>query len=156
VEKDYLIRRTDLAALVRGALRSHAAYLITHKISVQTEDLAHTVFTDPKWVTFILRQLMDNSVKYGCKKLEFFGVENENSVSLFLRDDGDGIPKQDVERVFEKGFTGENGRRYGHSTGLGLYLCRKLCLRLGLRIALTADAGQGVTVEIVFPGGAFE
>jgi signal transduction histidine kinase len=90
-------------------------------------------------------------VKYGCSGLEFSGVQNENSVSLFIRDDGVGISEKDIDRVFEKGFTGENGRRFGRSTGLGLYLCKMLCDKLGLGIAIASKPGEGVVAELIFP-----
>ncbi|MDR2087984.1 MAG: sensor histidine kinase [Clostridiales Family XIII bacterium] len=151
VENDYLIRRADLAELLHNTLKNGAKYLIAHRIRIQTKDLSHTVFTDPKWLSFILWQLIDNSVKYGCKNIAFSAVQNEHSVSLFIRDDGAGISEKDIGRVFDKGFTGENGRRFGRSTGLGLYLCRKLCSKLGLDISLESAPGEGVTVKLAFP-----
>jgi signal transduction histidine kinase len=151
VENDFMVRRIELGELLNGTLRNGAAYLIAHRIRIRTEALSHTVFTDPKWLSFILWQLIDNSVKYGCRSIEFSGAQDARSVSLFMRDDGVGIPEQDVGRVFEKGFTGENGRRFGRSTGLGLYLCKKLCAKLGLDISLSAAPEKGVVVRIVFP-----
>jgi signal transduction histidine kinase len=151
VEGDYLIKQTDLASLVSGALKTAARRLIANRIRVRTGDLSCVVFTDAKWLDFILRQIIDNSVKYGCKKLEFYGRQNANSVSIFIQDDGAGIPDQDIGRVFDKGFTGENGRRFGRSTGLGLYLCGKLCAKLGLEISVASRPGEGARVEIVFP-----
>jgi signal transduction histidine kinase len=153
VENDFMIRRIALSEILNGALRNGAAYLIAHRIRIRTEALSHTVFTDPKWLSFILWQLIDNSVKYGCRSIEFSGAQNARSVALFLRDDGVGIPEQDLGRVFEKGFTGENGRRFGRSTGLGLYLCKKLCTKLGLDISVSAAPDKGVVVKIVFPAG---
>ncbi|MDR0445629.1 MAG: sensor histidine kinase [Oscillospiraceae bacterium] len=157
-EQDYVIKRTELSALVGGALKSNARYLIARRISVDTERLTHSVLTDAKWIAFILGQLIDNSVKYGCTQLEFESAQGDGSVSLFMRDNGVGIPSGDIGRVFSKGFTGENGRVFGRSTGLGLYLCRKLCLKLGLEITarrrpVTAeDEGQsGTEIEIIFP-----
>jgi signal transduction histidine kinase len=151
VEDDCMIRRVALAELLADTLKNRAKYLIACKIRVRMKNLAHTVFTDPKWLSFILWQLIDNAVKYGCKNIEFSGVRKDRSVSLFIRDDGVGIPEQDVGRVFDKGFTGENGRRFGHSTGLGLYLCKKLCTKLGLGLSLSSAPGKGVVAEIVFP-----
>jgi signal transduction histidine kinase len=150
-ENDYMIRRIDLSELLNGTIRSGAKYLIGRKIRIRTKDLSYTVFTDPKWLSFIMWQLIENSVKYGCGSLEFSGVQNENSVSLFIRDDGVGISEKDIDRVFEKGFTGENGRRFGRSTGLGLYLCKTLCDKLGLGISIASKPGEGVVAELVFP-----
>jgi signal transduction histidine kinase len=151
VEDDCMIRRVALAELLADTLKNRAKYLIERKIRVRIKDLEHTVFTDPKWLSFILWQLIDNSVKYGCRSIEFSGVRNERSVSLFIQDDGVGISEKDAGRVFDKGFTGENGRRFGHSTGLGLYLCKKLCNKLGLGLSLSSAPGKGVVAEIVFP-----
>ncbi|MDR0862351.1 MAG: sensor histidine kinase [Oscillospiraceae bacterium] len=151
VEKDYIIKRVDLSELVSGVLRKNAPDLIERKISVETAELAHMVLTDGKWTDFILQQLIDNAVKYGCSRLRFYGERSANSVTLSVRDNGAGIPAQDLRRVFDKGFTGENGRRFGRSTGLGLYLCKKLCVKLGLDISVESRAGEGTTVKIVFP-----
>jgi signal transduction histidine kinase len=151
VENDYIVKRSSLASLVNGALRSNARYLTARKIRVEACGLDLDVFTDAKWLTFIIRQIIDNSVKYGCRSLRFQGVQRSNSVSLLIRDDGAGVPEKDIDRVFDKGFTGENGRRYGRSTGLGLYLCRQLCLKLGLSLSLSSAPGEGTSVEIIFP-----
>jgi signal transduction histidine kinase len=153
VENDYLIRRIDLSELLRDTLKNGAKYLIGHKIRIRTERLSHTVFSDPKWLSFILWQLIDNAVKYGCRSIEFSGIQNDGSVSLFIRDDGVGIPEKDIGRVFDKGFTGENGRRFGRSTGLGLYLCKKLCAKLGLSLSLESAPGEGAVAKLVFPKG---
>ncbi|MDR0425256.1 MAG: sensor histidine kinase, partial [Clostridiales Family XIII bacterium] len=74
-----------------------------------------------------------------------------NSISLYIRDDGCGIPAHDVPRVFDKGFTGENGRRFGASTGLGLYLCKQMCTKLGLDIRIASAEGEWTEAEIIFP-----
>ena len=113
--------------------------------------LEGSVFTDLKWTDFILQQLIDNAVKYGCRKIRIFSGVGENSVSLFVRDDGIGIPERDLKRVFDKGFTGENGRGHARSTGLGLYLCKKLCVKLGLGISIESEQWEYTQVEIIFP-----
>jgi signal transduction histidine kinase len=151
-ENDYMIRRIELSELLADALKSNAKYLIGRRISIQTKNLAYTVFTDPKWLGFIIWQLIENSVKYGCTGIEFSGAQSAGGVSLFIRDDGVGISEKDIDRVFEKGFTGENGRRFGRSTGLGLYLCKKLCVKLGLDISVSSKPGEGVVAKLVFPG----
>jgi signal transduction histidine kinase len=156
VEKDYMIKEIALSELVRHLLRNNSKYLISHKISVHLGNLAFSVRTDAKWVVFILRQLLDNSVKYGGKNLWFDAAHRDDGIVLIFRDDGIGIPEADVKRIFDKGFTGENGRRFGRSTGLGLYLCKKLCTKLGLSISADSRPGAGVTMEIVFPHSAWE
>lgn len=156
VEKDYLVRETTLRALVGSALKKHAALLIGARVTVRTENLDSTVLTDIKWTDFILGQLLANSVKYrnGPPEIRLTGEERGNSVALTLRDNGIGIPQQDRARVFEKGFTGENGRRGAKSTGLGLYLCKKLCEKMGLGISLFSQEGKGTAVTLVFPKGS--
>lgn len=151
VEKDYTAKTFALSDIVKGVLKENARYLISNKISIQSQELNHKVITDSKWLSFILRQIIENSVKYGCKTLSFESVKREKNVSLFIKDDGVGISQKDLGRVFEKGFTGENGRRFKHSTGMGLYLCKKLCDRLGLGISLTSEPLAGTEVEIMFP-----
>jgi signal transduction histidine kinase len=151
VEKDYVINPVLLSDLAGDALKSVSRFLIAREVSARTENLDIEVFTDAKWVAFILRQLIDNAVKYGGTTLEFLGERRENSVTLYIRDNGVGIPEQDVGRVFQKGFTGVNGRRYGSSTGFGLYLCQKLCGKLGLGISVSSEPGQGATFALTFP-----
>jgi signal transduction histidine kinase len=151
VEKDYLIRKTSLSAFVGDVLKSNSRLLIDHHIRVRTVNLEHTVLTDAKWTAFILRQLIDNSVKYGASSLEFSAEELSGGVAFFVRDDGIGIEESDLDRIFDKGFTGENGRRFGRATGLGLYLCHKLCDKLGLDISAQSVAGEGTTIRIMFP-----
>jgi signal transduction histidine kinase len=151
VEEDHVVKSVALSELVGNALKSNARFLIGREIAVRTNGLDLTVFTDAKWAVFIIRQIIDNAVKYGCATIAFSGEQRDNNVSLSIKDDGVGVPEQDVGRVFQKGFTGENGRTYGHSTGFGLYLCRKLCLRLGLGISISSKVGEGTTLELSFP-----
>ncbi|MFG6319376.1 MAG: sensor histidine kinase, partial [Clostridia bacterium] len=100
-----------------------------------------------------------NSIKYSNdndKQIEIFAKENKDNVILYIRDNGIGISKSDVDRVFEKGFTGENGRKSGKkSTGIGLYLCKKLCDKLGLEIELNSTQNVGTEIAITFPKSSF-
>jgi signal transduction histidine kinase len=98
-----------------------------------------------------LRQLLENSVKYGASSLEFSSDPHEGGTVLLVRDDGIGIEEKDLGRIFDKGFTGEQGRRFSKATGLGLYLCQKLCFKLGLGISAQSTPGEGTTMKIVFP-----
>lgn len=153
VEKDYAIKKCNLLTLVNNVVKKHARALIESKISIETHDLDYTVFTDIKWTDFILGQIISNSMKYKSDnaKLTFSAEKSSNAIILYITDNGIGIPEQDVEKVFEKGFTGENGRRFTKSTGIGLYLCKKLCQKLGLGISLTSTLEVGTTVKITFP-----
>jgi len=150
-EKDYVIRDAELSEIVNRALRKNARRLIEGKISIETAGLDQSAFTDIKWTDFMLQQVIDNAVKYRCGKIRIFGEAGANSVSLFVCDDGIGIPERDLKRIFDKGFTGENGRGGARSTGLGLYLCKKLCGKLGMGISVESVQGEYTQVEIVFP-----
>lgn len=154
VEKDYIIRRTTLKELVNPVLKKHSRLFIEGRVSVSTSGLDEVVFTDIKWTDFILGQILMNSVKYRGEspKVELIGTKNQNSVSLTIRDNGAGIPKKDLAKVFEKGFTGDNGRALtAKSTGMGLYLCKKLCKKMNLGITVDSVQHEGTTVTIVFP-----
>ena len=117
-----------------------------------------TVCSDGKWVEFILGQLISNSLKYrsAAPRLTFSQAVKRDGVVLSLLDNGPGIPPEDLPRVFDKGFTGANGRHLStRSTGLGLYLCRKLCARLGLGLSLSCPPGGGTLASLTFPLGRF-
>lgn len=153
VEKDYMIRPATLENLVKRALRENSRMMIESGMSVEMENLDITAYTDEKWTLFILGQIISNSVKYrraAAPKLLFRGEKNEQNAVLHIIDNGIGIPAADIPRVFEKGFTGENGRKYSKSTGMGLYLCRKLCQKLGAGISVQSESGTQAT--LVFPG----
>ena len=109
------------------------------------EELQDTVYSDEKWVRFILNQLIANAVKYrtGQPVLRFSARRQQDHVSLVVEDNGIGIPSSDLPRIFEKGFTGQNGRIVQQSTGIGLYLCKRLCEKLG--IGITADSSEHST-----------
>lgn len=153
VEKDYVIKQTTLKELVNSALKKYSALLIESKVHVETSALDKIVFTDVKWTDFMIGQILMNSIKYrkGNPYLKICGLQNANSVTLILEDNGIGIPKKDLGRVFEKGFTGENGRRTAKSTGIGLYLCKKLCDKLNLGISIASTENSGTMVSLVFP-----
>ena len=153
VEKDYVIKQTTLKELVNSALKKNSTLFIESRISVETSALDKKVFTDVKWTDFILGQILMNSIKYRSTdpKIQIYGLKNENSVTLMIADNGIGIPKMDLSRVFEKGFTGTNGRTSAKSTGIGLYLCKKLCAKLNLGISIASTVNSGTVVSIIFP-----
>jgi signal transduction histidine kinase len=142
-----------LEALVKTAVKKHSKQLIACKTNLQISDLNYIVYTDPKWLDFILGQIISNSVKYKKENLTLTFEAKEENANILLRisDNGIGIPEQDLSRVFEKGFTGSNGRKYAKSTGMGLYLCKQLTQKMGLGISLEAAEHYGTTVVITFP-----
>ena len=102
----------------------------------------------------ILNQIIINDVKYSKGNNDKIDIESQkqnNSVILSIKDDGVGINEKDIDRVFEKGFTGENGRSFGKSTGIGLYLCKKLCNKLGLGLHIESKENYGTKVTVIFP-----
>jgi len=156
VSKDYLIKEVPLPELIRKVIKRNSRDFISKGISVDIEGVKGIVYSDAKWLEFIVNQLIGNAVKYTQEengKVEFHTVKNQDNLVLSLKDNGIGIIEKDRDRVFEKGFTGENGRQYGGSTGIGLYLCKKLADQLGLEINLTSELGKGTTVSIIFPLG---
>ena len=152
LEKDFFVKRVSLQEMVSETLKGCARELIGAKASVEFDNLDYIVNADPKWMSFILRQIISNSVKYRRDeplKLTFAGMEKSDGICLEVRDNGLGIPENDLERVFYKGFTGQNGRNTAKSTGIGLYLCKKLCEKMNLKI--TASSHEGTCIAIIFP-----
>lgn len=153
LEKDYMIREIRLDKLIKETLKKHSKQLISAKATPHFDNLSQTVYGDPKWLEFILGQLIANSIKYKKEMLTltFSACEEQDYVLLYVSDDGIGIPESELPRIFEKGFTGTNGRSYVKSTGIGLYLCRKLCNKMHLSISASSASGQGTTIQITFP-----
>ena len=158
-EKDYIITKTNLKDIVNGAILKNKTALLSKKITLELSNLEQEVYTDSKWATFIINQIIQNSVKYAKDaepKIEIEAISKEEKIILYIRDNGIGIKKGEITRVFEKGFTGENGRRIGQkSTGIGLYLCKKLCDKLGLGIELNPEKDKGTEVRVIFPKNSY-
>lgn len=154
IYKDYLIKEVNLLKVVQNVIRRNYRDFIGKKISVEILDIDRNVYSDTKWIEFILNQIIGNSIKYikeTGSKIKIYLKENSDQIILTIEDNGIGIPSKDVRRVFEKGFTGENGRKFTKSTGMGLYLCYKLCKKLGLGINLESEENVGTKVNIIFP-----
>ena len=152
-QKDYLMKRCCLEEIINEVLLEHKDVLITGKFTIQKKDTGVFVVSDAKWIKFMLGQLIHNSVKYkrgASGYLGFQAVEEDGSVTLIVEDHGIGVPASDVRRVFEKSFTGENGRKTAASTGMGLYICRKMCGKLGHEIWMEAAEGEWTKVMIRF------
>lgn len=156
VSKDYIIKEVSLSDLVKAVIKRNSRDFINKRISVDIEAVEGFVYSDAKWLEFILNQIIANSIKYSknkASKVKIYSDINENNIILNIVDNGIGIVEKDIERVFEKGFTGENGRKLKRSTGIGLYLCKKLSEQLGLGLTLTSQVDTGTKVSIVFPLG---
>lgn len=155
VEKDYLLRKVQLDETVFAAVRRYAKLCIARRITVQTEHLDGTVYTDGKWLEFILGQILINAIQYappehGCIRIR--ARWHTDCATLSIADNGTGIQAQDLPRLFEKGFTGQNGRRQNKkATGMGLYLCKTLCDKLGHGLQVHSIWDKGTEVCITFP-----
>lgn len=154
VSKDYIIKEIQLETEISNVIQKNYRDFINKKIKLNISDINNIVYSDSKWITFIINQILGNSIKY-CKFNEgiisIYSKEKENYLILTIEDNGVGIPERDINRVFEKGFTGENGRAFGKSTGMGLYLCKRLCDKLGLNISIESKETVGTKVNLIFP-----
>ena len=150
-EKDYSIRELRLFDVVHQAIADNKYLLLQNGVSLVIDENDVTVYSDDKWIRFILDQLIVNAVKYKGSKpeLHFYAQPEGDKIYLFVEDSGIGIPAGDLPRIFEKGFTGQNGRSRQNSTGIGLYLCKRLCDKLGIGIC-AESAGEGTRIRLAF------
>ena len=154
VGKDYIIKKVGLSKLVKDVIKRNQRDFISKRISLQLGDLDEIIYSDTKWVEFILNQIIGNAIKYSKgkdDKIEIYSKKISSAVILTIKDHGVGIIERDLNRVFEKGFTGENGRKFGKSTGIGLYLCKKLTDKLGLGLQVQSEENVGTEISIIFP-----
>jgi signal transduction histidine kinase len=153
VYKDYVIQKTDLEETAVVVLNRNKRYLIQSQVQAEV-DCRDLAYTDQKWITFILNQLVLNSTKYRRETGARIWIRTEkygHGVRLIVRDNGIGIREEELGRIFEKGFTGSNGRKRERSTGMGLYLCDRLCRKLGIVINVDSREGEGTEVSLEFP-----
>lgn len=153
-EKDYIIQSIILKDVMQPVIRKHAKTFIYKKIKVEMEKLDVEVFSDTKWITFIFDQIISNALKYTPQQTGVIHIttqQKKNAVELFIQDNGIGIGESDLPRIFDKGFTGVNGRCNEKATGMGLYLCKTLCDKLYLSIRAKSSSHAGTTIIITFP-----
>lgn len=143
---DYVFRKTDLDAVVRGAIRKFASQFISKGIKLQYVPRQGYVVTDEKWLSFVIEQLLSNALKY--TPAGSITVRFDEYSRLTITDTGIGIAPEDLPRIFEKGYTGYNGRTDKQASGLGLYLCRRICDALGHGISIRSTPGAGTTVTL--------
>ncbi|MCY6371107.1 sensor histidine kinase [Clostridium ganghwense] len=151
--KDYFITEIDLGKVVKEIVKKHAKTFINKKIRIEIEDSNLNVSTDKKWLTFIINQILSNSLKYTseCGRIKICFEKDEKEKKLIIEDNGIGIKSEDIRRVFDKGFTGHTGRQDYKSTGMGLYLAKKLARKLGHDITINSVYGEYTKVTIHFP-----
>lgn len=142
---DLMIRQYDIDTIIRQAVRRYAPLFIRKKIHLEYEPVSAKILTDKKWLLFVIEQLLSNAVKYtGSGSVTIFYANNILSVS----DTGIGISAEDLPRIFEKGYTGMSGRIEKKSTGLGLYLCKTVCNKIGHKIYAESETGKGTVIYI--------
>lgn len=151
-EKDYLIKEVPLKKIISSVLMRNKNDLLENKMDLKVEIGEEKVLTDAKWLEFILNQIISNSMKYkrntNTSYLKIETIEKENQVTIVLTDNGIGIPKEDLPRVFDQSFTGRNGRKVASSTGMGLFIVKNLCEKLGHKIEIQSKVSSFTKVFI--------
>lgn len=155
-EEDMQIDQVRLKEIVTATINENKRLFITnHVFPVIDIDPEITVTTDSKWLKFMLNQFITNAVKYTFeqnKKVKFFAEKSGSKTVLCVQDEGIGIPKSDLSRITKLFFTGENGRKTGESTGMGLYLAKEICEKLGHQLEIESEVGKGTVVKVIFQG----
>lgn len=153
VEKDFKVEKTTLKELVSMALRNYSKTLIQAGGHIEMKELDIPICADKKSCAFVIGQIISNAIKYRQEHfvLSFSARIEKNRICLAIQDNGIGISDADLPRVFEKGFTGENGRSFSKSTGIGLYLCKQLCNKMNVELSIDSISGRQTVVTINFP-----
>lgn len=143
---DYVFKEYRIDDIVRQAVKKFAGEFINRKLNLKYNSLNTTVVTDEKWLSFVIEQILSNALKY----TQTGGVEifMENPAILCIRDSGIGIASEDLPRIFEKGYTGYNGRSDKKASGIGLYLCKRICVNLGITITAESVIDCGTTIRL--------
>ena len=150
--QDYIVRDIDLKEVVENVVKNNRREFILKKIGIEIALDDAVVKCDSKWLEFIIQQIIGNSLKYTKEKegvIQVYSQRQKHSLALCIEDNGIGVAAEDLPRVFDKGYTGSLGRISKQATGIGLYLCKVLCEKLGLGISLESE--KGTVVKIVFP-----
>lgn len=150
---DYVFAEYDIDGIIKGAAKKFSVDFIGKKLSFEYEPVSMRAVTDEKWLTFVLEQLISNAVKY-TKKGSVSIFKAEENV-LCIKDTGIGIAKEDLPRIFEKGYTGLNGRKDKKASGIGLFLCKRICDNLGIGIYAESNVGEGTAVYLHFTDSLF-
>ena len=154
VSNDFMIRKINLADVVRNVLARNKKIMIQNNIKVEVKNVATDVFSDEKWLEFISNQIIINSIKYKKDQnavITISSIDNKENVHLKIKDNGKGIKESEINRIFDKGFTGTNGRNQKKSTGIGLYLCKRLCEELDMNITAKSKENEFTEITIIIP-----
>ncbi len=151
--QDYEIEAVDLEPLTKSLVKQHAKTFIAKRIKIGLDVKPLEVLSDRKWLSFVLHQLITNSLKYTSSggEVTISATETESEITLTVRDNGAGIDAKDLPRIFNRGFTGENGRAHAKSTGMGLYLAQELCGKLGHYLTVESEKGLYTAMTIHCP-----
>ena len=145
ISSDLVFKKHELDDMVRQVIRKYAKIFISKKIKIDFKPTKACIVTDEKWFIFVLEQLISNALKYTKKgQISIYMKEK----SLVIEDTGIGIPAEDLPRIFEKGFTGYNGRENKKSTGIGLYLCKNIMDKLQWNITVDSEVGSGTKIYL--------
>ena len=144
--KDYVFKEQELDPIIKEVIRKFAGQFIRKKLRLYYSPLNVKVLTDEKWLAFVLEQVLSNAIKY--TPSGSITIELEEPCTLCFRDTGIGIAPEDLPRVFEKSYTGYNGRSDKKASGIGLYLCRQICNNLGHTISVNSSVDSGTVVKI--------
>ena len=153
-EKDFLIEEASMDKIINEVLLKNKDSILENHIDVTVDVKNIKVLTDSKWLVFILNQIINNSIKY-CDNnrksyIMFYIEDNEKETTLHIKDNGIGVNASDLKHVFDKSFTGENGRKMRNSTGFGLYISKKLIEKLGHKISATSEENKYFEIAITF------
>lgn len=148
VSTDLVLQNYSLLGVVKQAIRKYAPIFIRKKIALELKEMDCSVLTDEKWLVFVIEQILSNALKYTNSGKVSIYMEDGAEKVLVIEDTGIGITREDLPRVFEKGFTGYNGRMDKKATGIGLYLCKKILDKLSHRITITSKVSLGTRVKI--------
>ena len=149
-----MIRKVNLEETIRNVLARNKKMMIHNGMKVETKNIELSAYTDEKWLEFILNQIIINAIQYRKEKSPEIVIElkgMKENVKLSIKDNGIGINKSEIDRIFDKGFTGTNGRNQKKSTGIGLYLCKRLCEELGMIIEAQSKENEYTNIIITIP-----
>lgn len=148
ISADMILKEYELPDLIKQALKKYSILFINNKIHLKLEEFTCIVITDEKWLSVMIEQILSNAIKYTRQGEIAVYMDKDSPKTLIVEDSGIGIRAEDLPRIFEKGFTGYNGRMDKKSTGIGLYLCKQIANRLSHRISVVSEPDKGTKVSI--------
>lgn len=143
---DYVFKEHNIDTIVKASVKKFASVFISRRISLEYEPITEIIVTDDKWLSFVIEQILSNALKYTRKgSIKIYMTEPK---TLCIEDTGIGIASGDLPRIFEKGYTGYNGHNHKKASGIGLYLCKRICRNLGAEIKATSKLDKGTIIHI--------